>query len=178
MRIVGRNGGLLSYLLTLLRLDMTTEFQVNADEVVFRSHSLFGRQELCSPTFQVCHLEFGTYRPLGWLALSLMTSLPGAFYLVSQKPIENTWGGLLVGFSLVSLVVFYLEKKIYFTIETSGGTRFGMRFKRSVIENIPVDFHKAMEGMRILSKNVTDSRRQTRTIHHYTLGAEDRPFSD
>lgn len=51
------------------------------------------------------------------------------------------------------LVYYWLNKKII-SIETFGGMTLGLSFKRSVIENVPVDITLATKAIRIINDKV------------------------
>ncbi len=65
--------------------------------------------------------------------------------------------GLLIG--LLFFIAYWLSKKIAISIQTKGGMIMGLSFKRSVIENIPVDIQKAIQAITIINNNVIESQK-------------------
>jgi ribosomal protein S27AE len=64
--------------------------------------------------------------------------------------------GLILGVFLV--ILYWLSKKIYIAVHTKGGLSLGLSFKRSIIENISVDFEQDMKVIKIINRKITSSQ--------------------
>ena len=62
------------------------------------------------------------------------------------------FAGLVMAAIYVAL--YFLSKKIYISIITNGGNMIGIRFKRSIIENVSVDIDKVKDIITLMRMNV------------------------
>lgn len=65
--------------------------------------------------------------------------------------------GLTIG--LLFFIMYWLSKKIAISIQTKGGIIMGLIFKRSVIENVPIDIQKSLQAINIINENVIESQK-------------------
>ncbi len=75
---------------------------------------------------------------------------------------------LIIG--IIFLIIFFFSKRLFITVETRGGLTPGIRFKRSIIGNVPVDFNKAKSVVAII-KNKTIQKTSFPIIGGSTNGA-------
>lgn len=149
--IVGRASGITAWLLTVMGFDAETSLKVTGKEVAFRSSSLFGQTHQVVPLPSVSSTHCGYSKPIGYLII-------GALFLIG-----GIWSGdmfIVIGLVIcgIFLVAYYLSKKIVISLETSGGTVLGLSFKRSVIENVPVDIEQALKAIGIVNQKVIESQ--------------------
>lgn len=140
VRITGRKGGLLSWLLSLMRIDPSTTILVGLDRVEFTSASLAGTESRLIPLEGVCSTYYGYYKP--WKS--------AAAIIVFFMFVGMTLGG--GGFSLlfatlvgvaVALVYYFLNRELTLGFVETSGVINGIRFKRSVIENVDINQDQA-----------------------------------
>lgn len=60
--IVGREGGLLAWILALMGIDPTTSIRVDAERVEFTSVSLSGMESRMLPLQGICSTYYGYYK--------------------------------------------------------------------------------------------------------------------
>lgn len=161
--IVGRPKGIIAWLLTILGIDAETSLKATDKEVTFRSSSLFGQIHHVAPLPSISSTHCGYSKPIGYLILGIIFILVGL--LSSVSPVLWQFGlygsrglifGLVVG--VVFLIAYWLSKKMTMVFETSGGMTMGLIFKRSVIENIPIDIEQALKAIYIVNNKITESQ--------------------
>lgn len=135
VHIVGRAPGLISFFLSLIGVDATTEFTVSPQEIHMRSASFFGEISYLTPITKIASMRSGYAKPVQLLIAAIAT----------------IWTVIL---PIVFLVLYFLEKRIIVQVETTGSTVYGIAFKRSLIENVPVDVDKAKAVVAIINRNM------------------------
>lgn len=157
VEIVGRRSGFKAWLLTVMGLSPETTFKVSRTEVSYKGSSLSGETHQIVPLPSVASTHCGYTKSIFSLILGIIIILGGL-------------GGLLIGTEntsilLLELVIgglfiisYWLSKKIIIKIETSGGLMMGIAFKRSVIENVPVNMEQALKVIIIVNEQVVKSQ--------------------
>lgn len=128
--IVGREEGLLSYLLAAIGIDATTRFRVDARNVYIEQGSLAGFEERVIPLSKVSSSYFGYNKP--WREAILLGVLLFPF-------------GLLIG-----PLYYFLNKKLTAGVVEVGSVVSGIAFKRSVIEGQEINENEARRVVGIL----------------------------
>lgn len=144
VHIVGRTGGLISWLLNLVGISPTVELVATADLVSFKEGSWGGLVRYHTPLQNVCATFYGYTKP--WLsALLLGLFLAAATFFLLGIP------GLIVG-----IIYYYLNKTLTVGFSDMGGRVSHINFKRSVIEGQKIDEGAAMEVCRIIQRLVEE----------------------
>lgn len=65
IELVGRQQGMISFLLTLVGISPITEFRVTPNELCCNSTSLFGRQNQSVPLHAISSIAAGVRKPVG-----------------------------------------------------------------------------------------------------------------
>lgn len=131
--ILGREGGLISWLLSLLKIDPTTSIQISDNLVLFSQGSLEGTEHRVIPMQSICSAYYGYKKP--WKeALVLGLILMPLFGL-----------GLLVG-----PLYYFLNKTLTVGVVENSGWVGGFAFKRSVIEGQNITEKQAHEVIAIV----------------------------
>lgn len=162
--IEGRASGLIGWLLVMLRIGATTRLKINASEISITSRSLSGLSNSQAPLTSIASTHCGFTRPIVLLVLAILATLYGAMALL-----EATFGGRgsaqMAWMSVASLVVagmFFLAyaflKKMYFYVQTHGGMVLGVKFTRSLIENVAVDIDRTTEAIDVINDLLTASQ--------------------
>jgi hypothetical protein len=158
IEIIGRASGLIAWLLTVMKLDTETSLKISQKDIFFKSSSLFGQIYQVSPLPSVSSTHCGYSKPLGYLIFGTIFMIGGLYWgSVQYGGVSIMLGGLLIG--LVFFIAYWLSKKIAISIQTKGGMIMGLSFKRSVIENIPVDIQKALQAISVINKSVIESQK-------------------
>ena len=150
--ISGRGEGIIAWLLTKLKIYGETTFELNNDCISMNYLSMQGNVNHIIPLTCVSSSYCGYTQSIIALILGIFFSLIGFFMLLIHSIRLQGLGSLISG--IVLLIVFFFSKRLFITVETRGGLTPGIRFKRSIIGNIPVDFNKAKSVVEII-KNKT-----------------------
>ena len=154
--LAGRTSGITSWLLTRLGFDAETSLKVTDTQVSFMSSSLWGQAFLVSPLTSVSSTHCGYSKPIGHLIWGAIFMIGGAAQAQRGGNMLALSTGLIIGGAF--LVAYYLSKRIYISIETSGGSVSGLSFKRSVIENVGVDIEQALKAASIINRKLIESQ--------------------
>jgi hypothetical protein len=158
--IVGRQGGLISWLLTLIGINTTSSLKVTTTDISLRDKSLFGSQHSVIAISSISSVHCGYRKPISYFFISAAFLLNGivSSFLVEKK-VEFLW--VLLGhilFSGIFLVIYFLKKAIVIYIVPRAGEFMGLSFKRSVIENVAVDIQQAELAVGIINSLVIRSQ--------------------
>jgi hypothetical protein len=133
VHLVGREAGLLAWLLARLGIDPTTEVEIKDSLILFTTGSLAGKQKRIIPMSSVCSSYYAYSKP--WqLALFLGAMLTPIFFI-----------GLIIG-----PLFYYLNKQLMVGVVENSGWVGGFAFKRSVIEGQNIDEDQAYEVIKII----------------------------
>jgi hypothetical protein len=148
--VTGRQSGLVSWLLSLVRIDPTTTIVVGSERVSFESASLAGTESRLIPLEGICSTYYGYHKP--WKAAAWITAL--AVFLAFSFGAVAAEGGsqgfafitfvltTMIGFC-IALIYYFLNRTLTLGFVENSGHISGIRFKRSVIENIDIDESEA-----------------------------------
>lgn len=136
--VVGRQPGFMGWLLSVMGVDANTELTVMPTEVTFRQASLFGETVTVCPVNRIACVSAGYAKPVEYLIIAGAT----AFTVIIP---------------IVMLILFFLEKRMFIMVQTTGSGSFAIAFKRSIIEGVEVNQEKAKEVMQILHRNIMAS---------------------
>lgn len=133
VHLVGREAGLLDWILSQMGIDSTTEIEIKDHLIIFKVASLAGKQTRVIPMKSVCSAYYGYLKP--WkLALILGVVLLPIYFL-----------GLIVG-----PLYYFLNKNLSVNVVETSGWDGGFSFKRSLIEGQNIDENKAYEVFDII----------------------------
>lgn len=148
VEIVGRPAGLLGWILATVGLEAETSLQITGNNVVKQSGSLEGKTRLIAPMPVIASGSVGYTKSIWALYVGVLAVLGGLVSGLSEKSAFALVVGILVGGIL--LAVYWFSNRLQISVETFGGSTIGLRFKRSVIENVDVDFEKAAAVVELL----------------------------
>jgi hypothetical protein len=150
VRITGREGGLIAWLLSLMRIDPTTTIVVGLDRLEFTSASLAGTASRLIPLQSICSTYYGYHKP--WKAAASIMSVFGmfAFVLASGAANKGEVGGAITSFLVtggigvvLAMLYYFLNRTLTLGFVEQSGVVSGIQFKRSVIENVDVNQEQA-----------------------------------
>ena len=141
--ITGRESGLIAWVLALVGIDPTTTIKVSMKRVEFLQSSLAGTSNRMIPLQGVCSTYYGYHKP--WKeSLGMLVVL--AFLFSSFGSAVNSSGvtvfGILVAIA-IALAYYYLNRTLTLGFVENSGVISGIKFKRSVIENVDVNEEQA-----------------------------------
>lgn len=139
VKIKGREGGIISFLLSWVGIDPTVTMVVDKGNIRFEKGSWSGFFRRITPMDKLCAGGYGYQKP--WKS-ALVMALIGI-------PLIGLLGlGLLV--IIGAIIYYYLNKQLRVEFSEIGGYTDGIVFKRSVIEGIKVDEADAARVIRII----------------------------
>jgi hypothetical protein len=160
VEIVGRPSGVISWILTLLRVAPEVELIVTDREVTIRETSLSGIFHTNVPLEKISATVCSYERSILAFWFTIIFGLGFALNLIfgflegNRNEIASDMG-MAFGFLIlagVAAIVYFLSKKIAIGVETRKVR--GVRFKRSVIENITVDLPQALQAIAVINARV------------------------
>lgn len=154
IRVVGRAEGLISFILTFLGLSDQTHFELYEDHLFYRSNSL-SRQNV--DTVMLDHVNFticSLYQPIWVLFFGILQLLAAGLSLLLVTFVGAMPAFVLGSLALFSAYFFWTNRFLVMAIKTSSGDTFGIVFKRSIIENVEVDFGKVRNAMHLVDKKI------------------------
>jgi len=152
--IEGRAAGIISWLLTIMKISPIVSFETNNEQVIIKSQSLYGENNCFIPLKSVSVLTGAHSRNITYLILTILFVICGIIFGFT------TGSGMLIKyFSLAVIfgVSYWLSKKLEISILTKSGLKQGISFKRSIIGNIPVDIEKVKKTIDVINKAVLNS---------------------
>ena len=152
----GRASGFISWLLTVFRINSESSLILTEEKILFQSSSLYGEIQQVVPFSNVSSTRCGYYKPITYLISAGISLLLGLIFGISQNSVGLFF--LLLILAGIFLTAYWLSKTISIAIETFGGMIVTIRFKRSVIENIPLDIEMAKKVINIISHCVVKAQ--------------------
>ena len=158
VRVVGRAQGLISFILTIMGLSDQTHFELFEDRIFYRSNSLslqiVNTVMLDHVNYTICTL----YQPI-WILIFGGLLLIASFFSLLAVAFVGSLAAFIFGMLAVfSAYFFWTNRFLVMGIKTSSGDIFGIVFKRSIIENIEVDFGKVRKAMRLVDEKILASK--------------------
>lgn len=143
LNLVGRPEGIVGWFLSTIGLDITTTLSITQDFVYTNQSSLSGRLRQTAPVHNIASTHCGYSMNLFLIFLAVL-ALFGS--LIAAATFRTIWP-LPVGIFVASVFVvgFFLSRCLVIAFETSGGMVLGVRFKRGLIENVPVGIEQLSE---------------------------------
>lgn len=139
VHLVGREGGLLSWLLSLIKIDPTTEVEIKENIIKFSSGSLAGQEKRIIPFKSITSAYYGYTKP--WKEALVITILLSPIFFI----------GLIVG-----PVYYFLNKDLTVAVIEASGWVGSFSFKRSIIEGKNIDEEQAYEVIEIIRSLIED----------------------
>ena len=147
VRIIGRQGGLVAWLLAMLKIDPTTTVKVSNERVEFSAASLSGVEHRMIPVDNVCSSYYCYNKP--WKQAVSIFGLFAFLGMLIAGAIP-AGGVAVIGFLLLSgagigiaLLYYFLSRTLTLGFVETSGHVSAIRFKRSVIEGVDVSQDQA-----------------------------------
>ena len=154
VRVVGRAQGLISFVLTILGLSDQTHFELFEDRIFYRSNSLslqiVNTVMLDHVNYTICTL----YQPIWTLIIGGLLLIASFFSLLAVAFVGSLPAFVFGMLAVFSAYFFWTNRFLVMGIRTSSGDTLGIVFKRSIIENIEVDFGKVRKAMRLVDEKI------------------------
>lgn len=158
VEIRGRRQGIINWILTLIRINPEITFLVTNQEVAYFTSNLFYEINTNIPLSRISSTHSGFIKPIGYLILGSFLILVG---LITGATFRGGIGTsvlfFLVIIGIISLILYWLRKKIIISVKTFSGLSVGVAFKRSIIENVSIDINQAREIINIINHKILTS---------------------
>lgn len=155
--VSGRAPGLVSWFLTRLGLDPTTTLRCYRDRIEFSEGSWSGQNSRTIPLQSVTSILGGYTKPVGYLIAAVISAVLGiARWSWTSSDFALYFG---LGAALVFVVFYVLRKEMRLWVQNGGSVEFGLTFRPSVIESVPVDIHRVEKAVQIINQTVLSSKR-------------------
>jgi len=148
VEIIGRPEGLLGWLLTTIGLDAQVSYRITDTDVTIESAGLQGRSREITPISNIASASVGYMKSFWTLIFGLLAIAFGLYSALLENNSAGLGIGLVVG--AILLVRYWLSNRLHIAVITNGGSVLGLRFKRSVIEAVAVDFEKCAAVIDVL----------------------------
>jgi len=152
--IQGRDEGVISFFLTLLRLDDATSLKCFRDRIEYKSSSLFGESTITIPLQQVTGIVGGFTKPIGYLIAAFI-------FFVITIILSFVWSNAVVvfilgGFLIVVALVYqyFVNKTLSIGVQNGSDKVYGLQFKKSVIEGVGVNINLVREAIDVINNAV------------------------
>ncbi len=139
VHLVGREAGLISWLLSLFKIDPTNEIEIKDNLLKFTSSSFAGQEKRIIPMKSITSAYYGYEKP--WkMALLLGVVFMPVFFI-----------GLIIG-----PLYYILNKSLTVGVVEASGWVGSFSFKRSIIEGQNINEEEAYEVIEIIRKLIED----------------------
>lgn len=142
VQIIGRESGIISFLLSLIGVDPTTSFILLKNKIIFTSGSWQGQKRIIVPLNNISSCYFGYTKPWKLAVIIGIITVP-VFFL---------------GFILGPLY-YFLNKQLEIGLVDNSGSTYPIAFSRSIIENIKIDEKESLRILEIIEKTIMESQK-------------------
>lgn len=152
--IQGRDEGVISFFLTLLRLDDATSLKCFRDRIEYKSSSLFGESTVTIPLLQVTGIVGGFTKPIGYLIVAFIFFVATILF---SFIISNAAAFIIpIGFIIIAILVYqyFVSKTLSIGVQNGGDKVYGLQFKKSVIEGVGVNINLVREAIDVINNAV------------------------
>ncbi len=162
VEIVGRQSGLIAWLLALLKIDPTLEMRVRYTKVEYMVANFSGFNRVVLPIESVATIFFGVSRPWVQAIIWLLLFLGGAWFAAELGSTPAVLGLIALGL-LVAILVFVLNRQRTIGFTDVTGETYRLVLKRSVIEGREITEQTLDEISRIVLALVDEHKKPQRS---------------
>ena len=166
--ITGREGGLIAWVLSLMGIDPTITILVGIERIEFSSASLAGTESRLIPLQSVCSTYYGYHKPWKAAAWIIATFMFIGLSIGSAAAEGGSQGGAFASFMMTSavgvviaLIYYFLNRTLTLGFVEHSGVVNGIRFKRSVIENVDINHEQAKAVCIIVQRLIEAKEKRT-----------------
>ena len=144
VHLIGREGGLVSWLLSLINIDPVSEVEVKENLIKFTTSSLAGKETRIIPIKSLTSAYYAYEKP--WkIAAGIM--VVGLF-------LSTVHIGLTLLTIVLGAVYYFLNKNLSVAVVEASGWSGSFAFKRSVIEGQNIDEQSGYEVIDIIRQRI------------------------
>lgn len=167
VRVVARESGFWSFILSLLGIDATTTMEVSSTRIEFEHGSLSGFIRRMTPFGHVSSTFYGRHKP--WKTALFILAL--CFSVGSA--IGKAWA--LLVFVLIGLLgaglYYFLNRELTFGFIEDSGFAGAITFKRSVIEGQEINEEQLRQMIAVIEYQI---KRQSEPLANIDIGGQPR----
>jgi len=155
VEIIGRRAGLIAWLSSLVGIDPTVRVLVGSKWFEHNETSLAGPRIRLIPLRKISSVFSSYYRPWREALAIFAVAFGGGIQLGRFSSLSDWFTAMalvvvLVG-AVIALAVYFLNRPFtLYVFEVGGGKPTGIRFKRSVIENVEVNHEKVQNAFQVI----------------------------
>ncbi|MCC8188442.1 MAG: hypothetical protein LIP08_13335 [Bacteroides sp.] len=153
--IEGRKTGLWQWILVQLKLGNIYKIHVRQTFISYSEDSVRGNMLILTPVHKISSTTCGFRKPIGLLITGILLVVCSVMLLLMG---EFAYFFLGLVFAALCVALYIYRKYFLITIETVGSQRFGFSFKRSVIENVPIEIEKIEQAIMHINNLVIESK--------------------
>lgn len=154
VHIVARASGLISWLLTLMGIDITTVFDVYADRIEFQQGSLSGRIQTVLPMRSISIASTGYTKPILLFVIAFLFFVIGIVAAIPCLANGFASAGFILPWiiAFVCIIFYFLNKSLLISVVSNSSWPASICFKRSIIEGVKIEEEKAQEVINIINQ--------------------------
>ena len=159
VRIVARKAGLIAWLMSLLKLDPTTVFELRENHVWVSEGSLAGQIRELIPLSGICNLGVGYLKPFGYIIAAI------GLFIYSMITFNNEYASNWMGFlqlllAICSIIAYFLNKSLVLYFNPISNNSTILSFKRSVIEGVNIDEEEAKKVIKTVATSIMQATKK------------------
>jgi len=147
IEITGRATGLISWLLTVMKLSTLTTLRLDADRLSVVTAGLSGEIHTVMPLGAIESTQCGYSKTVAFLAIAIGSLLFGLT--------TGEMGAFLV-FLVIAVAFFvgyFLSDKMFVSV-TAGGINVAIAYKKGVIDGVSVDLDRTLQAIQVLNQKI------------------------
>ena len=160
VRLKGRRAGFIGWLLTVLGIDVWTEFSVYEDHIEIQEGSVSGKLNDLYPLSSVSNLGTGVIKPFLYLIMAAAFALLALVFIVMSIAKLGGMGWIMVliwlGMAVGSIIKYKMGRTMMAYVITDGGTIASIFVRRSLIEAKTLSEEEIDQIIGILTKLVRE----------------------
>ena len=152
VHIIARRAGIIAWILSLLGVDSTTQFDVYREKIDYQESSLSGKLKTSIPMKSISIVNTGYLKPILCWVFSMIAFFVSVFCFVATLANNDGRAFAVIGaiafiIAIGFIVRYYLNKNVVLSVISHSGFSAGICFKRSIIEGVKVDEEQAQTVM-------------------------------
>lgn len=157
VHILARRSGLMAWILTSCGIDVTTTLDIYEDHILFTEGSLSGQLKTCMPLSSLSVVTCGFTKPFVMALCAVILFVLGIMFVTNTTA---QFGIILIALGVVYIIGYFLRKAMIVSLMANSGWDATICFKRSVIENVPVDYNTTMEVVNLVNGLISRQQAQ------------------
>lgn len=151
IEIEGRAVGIISWLLTLMKLSTLTTLRLESDRLVLVESSLSGEIHTVIPLAGVDSTQCGYSKTIWLLGAAVAVILVGLS--------TGDSGPILISILLAAVLgaAYFFSDKMFISV-SAGSTKVAIEYKKGAIEGTKIDLERSLQAIAIINRKVMEKR--------------------